>query len=266
MVLNFCYFGLPGANFLGRVLIDAFDSAQSSRYNMFKRSKLRKETLRKTVNHVLSQSVPPSVVTTVNGYTKLFIGEIVEKARTVQREWADAYDQLLIEVAEAEAAKAMEPAASATSSGNASADTSAVEKQPPEENMKQTPTPNDSFLFGIAEAAQQNSPYPPVTPSNVLPNVVPDGMPSSTPQTPNPAPTTTPHFNNLATDTKPFRLPPNPHRGQLLPSHIREAHRRYKLDGEGGGVGYSGLSLKGLGTKGAVTCSIGGVGGKRLFR
>ncbi|KAK2756416.1 hypothetical protein FQN54_005308 [Arachnomyces sp. PD_36] len=218
------------------ILIDAFDSAQSSRYNLFKRTKLRKEALRKMVNQVLSQSVPPSVVTTVNGYTKLFVGEIVERARIVQREWADAYDQLAIDLAEAQAAEAEAEAAAAaaaasrgTSVGNPVAD-------------KQT-TPNGTPPLSGFTPTQTHS----FSPSqNALPG---GGGVSSMPPTP-----------------KPFKLPPNPHRSQLLPTHIREAHRRYKLDGEGGGVGYSGLSMKGLGTKGAVSCSIGGTGGRRLFR
>ena len=32
------------------------------------------------------------MVTTVNGFTKVFAGELIEKARTVQAEWADALD------------------------------------------------------------------------------------------------------------------------------------------------------------------------------
>ncbi|EEP79020.1 predicted protein [Uncinocarpus reesii 1704] len=66
------------------ILIDAFSAEQSERYDFFKRAKLNKPTLRKIVNQTLSQSVPPNVITTISGYTKIFIGEMVEKARTVQ--------------------------------------------------------------------------------------------------------------------------------------------------------------------------------------
>src|SRR6267378_8720302 len=79
--------------FAHRLLVDAFNPIQSARYDMFKRAKLKKETLRRIVNHALSQSVPASVVTTVNGFTKVFAGEIVEKARIVQAEWAEAHDR-----------------------------------------------------------------------------------------------------------------------------------------------------------------------------
>ena len=74
--------------FLNRILVDAFNPMQSERYDLFKRAKLRKETLRRIVNHALSQSVPASVVTTVNGFTKVFAGEMIEMARTVQAQWA----------------------------------------------------------------------------------------------------------------------------------------------------------------------------------
>ncbi|TPR06975.1 hypothetical protein CAN33_0025260 [Aspergillus niger] len=144
----------------GALLVDAFNPIQSERYDLFKRAKLRKETLRRIVNHALSQSVPASVVTTINGFTKVFAGEIIEKARTVQAE-----------------------------------------------------------------------------------------RPMSTPM-----------------GKKDVKLPPNPHRGQLLPSHLREALRRYKRDGEGGGVGFSGLSMGNLGVRGSVTWSAGSVGGRRIFR
>jgi transcription initiation factor TFIID subunit 11 len=68
------------------VLLDAFNTEQSERYNTYRRAKLKKETLRKITNQTLSQSVPPSVVTTINGFTKVFIGTLIERARDVQRE------------------------------------------------------------------------------------------------------------------------------------------------------------------------------------
>lgn len=42
------------------------------------------------MNQTLSQSVPQSVITTVNGYTKIFIGELIDRARDVQDEWLAA--------------------------------------------------------------------------------------------------------------------------------------------------------------------------------
>ncbi|KAF7507582.1 hypothetical protein GJ744_010252 [Endocarpon pusillum] len=60
----------------------------------------------------------------------------------------------------------------------------------------------------------------------------------------------------------------NPHRGGLLPDHLREALRRYKADGEGGGVGLGGYSFGNLGLKGEAVprLGMGNGSGRRLFR
>jgi transcription initiation factor TFIID subunit 11 len=195
-----------------RLLVDAFNPLQSERYDLFKRAKLRKETLRRIVNHALSQSVPASVVTTINGFTKVFAGEIIEKARTVQKEWAEAHDQAaLARLAQEEAA------ADGTSDAGANNEAHSAVKHELVETNTDT---NTAGAFRIS---------------------APGGSAR-------------------------VKLPPNPHRGQLLPSHLREALRRYKRDGEGGGVGFSGLSLGNLGVRGSVTWSAGSVGGRRLFR
>lgn len=43
---------------------------------------------RQIANFTLAQSVPPAVITTINGYTKTFIGTLIERARDVQEQWA----------------------------------------------------------------------------------------------------------------------------------------------------------------------------------
>lgn len=39
-------------------------------------------------NQTVSQSVPPGVIITINGYTKMFVGTLIERAREVQAQWA----------------------------------------------------------------------------------------------------------------------------------------------------------------------------------
>ncbi|KAB8219697.1 hTAFII28-like protein conserved region-domain-containing protein [Aspergillus novoparasiticus] len=219
------------------LLVDAFNPLQSERYDLFKRAKLRKETLRRIVNHALSQSVPASVVTTINGFTKVFAGEIIEKARTVQAEWAEAHDQAAIAAFEAEEAATMARAANASAPG--------------------TPGPGTPGPGGLPQVKQESS-NPSSFPATRAPGTpVPSGVASSQQS-----------VNGTVQPTREriFKMPPNPHRGQLLPSHLREALRRWKRDGEGGGVGFSGLSMGNLGVRGSVTWGAGSVGGRRIFR
>ncbi|MCJ1258897.1 hypothetical protein MMC24_006731 [Lignoscripta atroalba] len=165
------------------VLVDAFNSDQADRYDMYRRVKLKKETVRKITNQTLSQSVPPSVITTINGFTKVFIGTLVERAREVQQQFADAESSL--------------PSPSPTAGNNAHTDG--------DRTIDKILDDNDDF----ADSTKKPKPI-----------------------------------------------------GPLLPDHLREALRRYRRDGEGGGAGLAGISL-GLGLQGTGAARL---GGKRLFR
>ncbi|BGP13030.1 hypothetical protein JCM10213_008021 [Rhodosporidiobolus nylandii] len=66
-----------------RVLLEHFDEQQMDRYEAYRRSGLAKGSVRKLVNQVLQQSVSPSILTVVRGFAKVFVGEIVEKARSI---------------------------------------------------------------------------------------------------------------------------------------------------------------------------------------
>jgi transcription initiation factor TFIID subunit 11 len=46
------------------------------------------------VNHTLSQSVTSNIVTAVSATTKLFVGDIIDRARQVQIEWQAASTHL----------------------------------------------------------------------------------------------------------------------------------------------------------------------------
>ncbi|KAJ5786017.1 Histone-fold [Penicillium pulvis] len=236
------------------ILVDAFNPIQSERYDLFKRAKLRKESLRRIVNHALSQSVPASVVTSVNGFTKVFAGEMIEKARTVQAEWADAHDQAARAAFDAEEAAA-EKAAQAKAEAQA-------------QEMAKRATPTSSGMPALGNGIKKESPDPSQAQASPKPGY------NNLNSTSSPAPSQSSQHLGLKAAPSPvplrprreFRPPPNPHRGQLLPSHLREAQRRCKRDGEGGGVGFSGMSMDNLGVKGAFTWSSGSVGGRRLFR
>ncbi|GAA5961881.1 hypothetical protein JCM3765_006420 [Sporobolomyces pararoseus] len=65
-----------------RVLLEHFDEEQMSRYEHYRRSGLNKASVRKLVNQLVGQTVSPSILTVVRGFAKVFVGEIVEKARS----------------------------------------------------------------------------------------------------------------------------------------------------------------------------------------
>lgn len=72
-------------------------------------------------------------------------------------------------------------------------------------------------------------------------------------------------IENLEKESKKYI--PNKHNGGLLPDHVREALRRYKNDGDGGGVGFDGMSHPMLGVHGASTWRLGdGNTARRLFK
>ncbi|KAJ9298656.1 hypothetical protein DTO271G3_3623 [Paecilomyces variotii] len=257
------------------ILVDAFNPIQSARYDLFKRAKLRKETLRRIVNHALSQSVPASVVTTINGFTKVFAGEIIEKARTVQAEWAEAHDQAALAAFEAE--EAAEEARLAEARAAEAARAEAAKAAAAQAASQLTPEPSKSAETSASKEQKQNGVKQEpserngdTVPSSVPPHVPPPSAPGNSQYNPASAPSSqstipaTPSQEQIRPKRE-FKLPPNPHRGQLLPTHLREALRRYKRDCEGGGVGMSGLSLQNLGVRGAFTWSVGS-GGRRLFR
>lgn len=274
------------------VLTGSFTPLQADRYEKWNRTRLRKETLRRIVNHALSQSVPQSVVTVVNGFTKVFIGEIIERARTVQGEWAEAFDLAAREAWEREQA---EIEAAAIAKAEAEAEAKAKEEAKAREDARareEAKAKEDSIAAassapGSASASAHTSVEPkdeekkanglkhesqsPATPHNIPAMLSPAGL-SSDHQSPYASTTSTGQqvngFGSTSQTNHVMRVfvpPVNPHRGQLLPDHIREALRRYKRSGEGGGTGMSGLSQPTLGVRGAVTWHA-GPGGRRLFR
>ncbi|KAI5481420.1 transcription initiation factor TFIID subunit 11 [Pseudohyphozyma bogoriensis] len=64
-----------------KVLLGHFDAEQMERYESYRRSGLNKASVRKLVNQILQQSVGPSILTVVRGFSKVFVGEMVEKGQ-----------------------------------------------------------------------------------------------------------------------------------------------------------------------------------------
>ncbi|OAA72347.1 TAFII28-like protein [Cordyceps fumosorosea ARSEF 2679] len=75
---------------LRAMLVEAFDSEQYNRYELWRAAKLSDAVVKRVVNATVSQSVPQMVSTAVKAVAKLFAGEIIEEARQVQAEWIRA--------------------------------------------------------------------------------------------------------------------------------------------------------------------------------
>jgi transcription initiation factor TFIID subunit 11 len=182
-------------------LADVLDPDAYNRYNQWRALSLPVGTVRRLVNSIVSQSVTAAPLQATRIYGKWFVGEIVERAREVQQEWAKAYD-VTREVEKEDRQKELEALEEKQKAGNTT----------------------DQQSRSIAKDVER-----------------------------------------LKREVKEYI--PNPHRGGLLPDHLREALRRYKADGEGGGVGFEGLSHGLLGIGGSAAWRVGdGATGRRLFR
>ena len=212
------------------MLLSAFSEEQLDRYSTWRRVKLKKEIVRRITNQTLSQSVPAGIVTAINGFTKVFIGEIVEAAREVQAEWlvaAGLGKEMGRELPEDEAAK---EAASTTVNGQSAANDTQVST-----TSSVTPAASGNATASDAQEKTQTSH---VTDTQVTAGTKADAEPRGKG-----------HYTVEERD-----------RGPLTPDHLREALRRYKKTRDGGSAGFAGLSM--LGKEATASRA----GGRCLFR
>lgn len=74
-----------GVNERQKLLMDAMDDDQQTRYETFRRSNLNINGIRKLVNGATGVNVPNDFAKIIAGVGKVFVGQIVEKAKEVQR-------------------------------------------------------------------------------------------------------------------------------------------------------------------------------------
>ncbi|ORY46533.1 TAFII28-domain-containing protein [Rhizoclosmatium globosum] len=73
-----------------KALMDSFDAEQLHRFEVFRRSRLPKNSVKKVVTTMLgTTTVPANVLIAIAGTGKLFIGDIVELGREVMEEWGE---------------------------------------------------------------------------------------------------------------------------------------------------------------------------------
>lgn len=68
-----------------KLLLANFNDDQMSRYEAFRRANINRSSVKKLANSVLNQSITGNVAVALSGMSKVFVGEIVEKARDVQK-------------------------------------------------------------------------------------------------------------------------------------------------------------------------------------
>ncbi|TFY53182.1 hypothetical protein EVG20_g10232, partial [Dentipellis fragilis] len=72
-----------------KVLMDNFTPEQYERFEAYRRHALPKQAVRKVIQQTLGHQVSQPVAQVVAGFSKVFVGEIVEKARAVQARRGD---------------------------------------------------------------------------------------------------------------------------------------------------------------------------------
>ncbi|KAF9405236.1 transcription initiation factor TFIID subunit 11 [Podila epigama] len=70
-----------------KALLDCFSEDQLKRYEVYRRSVLSRPTIKKLVGTILNQQVTQTMAFVVAGFCKVYVGEMVEKAREVMEDW-----------------------------------------------------------------------------------------------------------------------------------------------------------------------------------
>ncbi|KAJ2813520.1 transcription initiation factor TFIID subunit 11 [Coemansia sp. 'formosensis'] len=70
-------------------LWDQMSDDQRQRFDVYRRTALNKASIKKLVGHILNQQITPTLTFVVAGFSKVFVGEIVERAVQVQAERGD---------------------------------------------------------------------------------------------------------------------------------------------------------------------------------
>ncbi|KIJ47908.1 hypothetical protein M422DRAFT_163400 [Sphaerobolus stellatus SS14] len=69
--------------------MDHFTPEQFERYEAYRRSAFPKQSIRKMIQQTTNYTASQPVAQVVAGFAKVFVGEMVEKARAVQASWGE---------------------------------------------------------------------------------------------------------------------------------------------------------------------------------
>lgn len=73
-----------------RLLLESFNSDQMARYEVFRRVGFNKISIKKFASAVISQALPQNIAVIIAGSSKIFVGEIIEQARRIQKDQGEA--------------------------------------------------------------------------------------------------------------------------------------------------------------------------------
>ncbi|KAJ1957725.1 transcription initiation factor TFIID subunit 11 [Dipsacomyces acuminosporus] len=98
-------------------LWDQMSEDQRQRYGVYRRTALNKGSVKKLASQILNQQVSPTMAFVIAGFSKMFVGQIVESAVQIQAEWGDEGPLKPAHLREAYRLYKKENDATATSSG-----------------------------------------------------------------------------------------------------------------------------------------------------
>jgi len=68
-------------------LLDMLEKAQLERYEVYRRSTFKKSVMKRLVSSLAGGSIKEQTAISMSGITKIFVGELVEKARQIMVQW-----------------------------------------------------------------------------------------------------------------------------------------------------------------------------------
>eukprot|EP01098_Paradermamoeba_levis_P001284 TRINITY_DN11447_c0_g1_i1.p1 TRINITY_DN11447_c0_g1~~TRINITY_DN11447_c0_g1_i1.p1 ORF type:complete len:124 (+),score=20.80 TRINITY_DN11447_c0_g1_i1:256-627(+) len=72
-----------------RALLSQFTDTQQNRYEYYRRSGFQRPTIKRMMQSVAGCQISQTMAIVMAGVSKVFVGEIVETARTVMDEWGE---------------------------------------------------------------------------------------------------------------------------------------------------------------------------------
>ncbi|KAI9306976.1 hTAFII28-like protein conserved region-domain-containing protein [Cunninghamella echinulata] len=72
-----------------KLLLENFSDDQLQRYEAYRRSALNRNNVKRLVSQVMNQQCSQTMAFVVAGFAKVYVGEIIEKARQVMEEAGD---------------------------------------------------------------------------------------------------------------------------------------------------------------------------------